>query len=118
MAVIIVLLLALAAGLVLYTQGFGFPTQESVAQQLFENPKTESLYVNGVSSTDIDDVAALVKEGSSITIDGVDKSMNTSTVYVTATTPEGGDVSYAVSMVRDMLGWKVSGVDLYFASQH
>ena len=44
--------------------------------------------------------------------------MNSSTAYVTATTPEGGEATYEVSMVRDMIGWKISGVSLYFASQH
>ena len=117
-AFIIVILLALGAGLFLYTQGYGFPTQESVAQQLFENPKNESLYVNGMTSSDIDDIASIVKDGSTVKVDGVDKSMNSSTAYVTATTPEGGEATYEVSMVRDMIGWKISGVSLYFASQH
>lgn len=118
LAIIIVILLALGAGLFLYTQGFGFPTQETVATQLFENPKSESLYVNGMPSSDIDDIASIIESGSSVKVDGVSKSMNSSTAYVTATTPEGGDVTYEVSMVRDMIGWKVSGVDLYFASQN
>lgn len=52
------------------------------------------------------------------TIDGMDKSMSDSTVYVTAKTPEGGDVQYKVSLVRNMIGWKVSNVELYFPSQN
>ena len=51
-------------------------------------------------------------------IDGMDKSMSDSTVYVTAKTPEGGDVQYKVSLVRNMIGWKVSNVELYFPSQN
>ena len=39
--------------------------------------------------------------------------MSDSTVYVTAKTPEGGDVQYKVSLVRNMIGWKVSNVELY-----
>lgn len=58
-----------------------------------------------------------VVSDSDVAIDGMDKSMSNSTVYVTASTPEGGEVSYTVSMVRDMLGWKVSGVQMTFASQ-
>ena len=51
-------------------------------------------------------------------INGVDKSMSDPTVYVTAKTAEGGDVQYKVSLVRDMIGWKVSNVELYFPSQN
>jgi hypothetical protein len=117
--VIIILLFALAgAGLFLYTQGYGFPTQETVAQNLFANPSDKSLYVNGMTDADIKDVTDIIEEGSTVTVDGVDRSMSASKVYVTAKTPEGGDVTYAVSMVRDMIGWKVSDVELYFASQN
>ena len=51
-------------------------------------------------------------------IDGMDRSMSDSTVYVTAKTAEGGEVQYKVSLVRDLIGWKVSSVELYFASQN
>ena len=118
LAFIIVILLVLGAGLFLYTQGFGFPSQDALAKQLFDNPKAEGIYVKDMPASDIDDIAAIIEPGSTAKVDGVNKSMNSSTVYVTATTPEGGDVTYEVSMVRDMIGWKVSGVDLYFASQH
>lgn len=116
-AIIIVLLLALGAGVFLYMQGYGYPTQESVAEQVLSNPKAADAYANGITSADIDAFAALIPEGSTIKVNGVDKSMSTSTAYVTLTTPKGGDVMYTVSMVRDMIGWKVSDIDLYFASQ-
>ena len=116
-AIIIILLLALAAGVFLYTQGFGYPTQETVVEQVFANPKSADSYANGIQSDDIDAFAALIPNGSTISIDGIDKSMSSSTAYVTLTTPKGGDVSYRVQLVRDMIGWKVSDLDLYFASQ-
>ena len=53
-----------------------------------------------------------------VQIDGVDMSMNASTVYATADTPEGGQVQYKIAMNRDGIGWKINGVDLYFASQN
>ena len=118
LVIIILVLLILGAGLFLYTQGYGFPTQESVAQQLFEDPKSESVYVSGMPASEIEDIASIIEPGSTVVVDGVNKSMSASTAYVTATTPEGGEVTYEVSMVRDMIGWKVSGVSLYFASQH
>ena len=115
--IIIVLLLALGACVFLYTQGFGYPTQESMVEKVMSNPKDASLYANGITNDDIDAFASLVPSGSSVNIDGVDKSMSKSTAYVTLTTPKGGDATYRVSLVRDMIGWKVADLDLYFASQ-
>ena len=60
---------------------------------------------------------ALVKD-SAPTINAVEKSMTDSTAYVTASTEGGGQMQYKVSMVRDMIGWKVSNVELYFPSQN
>ena len=118
LVIVLLLLAAAAAGLLLYMQGYGYPTQETVVEQLFANPTSADNYANGITSDDIEDMAKLVADGSTITIEGVDKSMSSSTAYVTATTPQGGDITYEVSLVRDMIGWKVSNLDLYFASQH
>lgn len=43
--------------------------------------------------------------------------MSNSTVYVTAQAAEGGDVTYRVEMVRDLIGWKISDIEMEFASQ-
>ncbi len=51
-------------------------------------------------------------------VDGVNRSMTESSVFVTATTDEGGEVTYKVSMVRDLASWKISNVELYFPSQN
>ena len=58
-----------------------------------------------------------VPEDCIITIDGVEQSMSSSTVYVTAKTADGGELNYRVEMVRDLVGWKISDVELYFLSQ-
>ena len=39
--------------------------------------------------------------------------MTDSTVYVTAETDGGGQMQYKLSMVRDLIGWKVSNLELY-----
>ena len=117
-AFFVLLLLAAGAGVFLYTQGYGYPTQESVVKGLFADTENASSYfVSSMSSDKVDDAMRGVVSDSDVAIDGMDKSMSNSTVYVTASTPEGGEVSYTVSMVRDMLGWKVSGVQMTFASQ-
>ena len=117
-AIVLIVLAVLGAGLFLYIQGYGYPTQETAIEQLFSDPQSASAYANGVTEADIADMAALIPEGSKPTVDGMNKSMATTTAYVTGTTPKGGDILYEVSLVRDMLGWKVSNVDLYFTSQN
>ena len=78
----------------------------------------DALVAEGVSAEGKASMLDIVVEDSDVQVDGVNRSMSDSTVYVTANTAEGGDVTYQISMVRDMLGWKVSDVELYFPSQN
>lgn len=117
--IIVLLLAAVGAGAFLYTQGYGFPTQEAVVQQLFNDPSNaQSVMVSGVDEGTVASITDILVQDSDPTIDGVDKSMSSSTVYVTADTGQGGTVSYRVTLSRDLIGWKVSDVSLYFPSQH
>ena len=118
LVIILIVVALLGAGLFLYTQGYGFPTQEAVITQLFDNPQASGVYANGITEDDVKDMAALIPEGSTVTIDGMNKTMSTTTAYATGTTPQGGNITYEISLVRDMIGWKVSNVDLYFASEN
>ncbi len=118
---IIVLIIAACAGAVFaYTQGYGYPTQQMVAEQLFTDPATAKVesFAAGISADDIDSMMGPVIQDANACIDGVNQSMSESTVFVTAATPEGGKMTYKVSMVRDMVGWKISNVEPYFVSQN
>ena len=117
LVIILLILILLGGGLFLYTQGYGWPTQEAVVTQLFNDPSSADVYVSDTSQEDIEKVSSLIAEGSTAKVDGVNKTINSSTAYVTATTPEGGEMTYEVQLLRDMLGWKVSSVSLYFPSQ-
>lgn len=116
--IIVVILLAFAAAVFAYTQGYGYPTQESVARELFADPEAAKSTVMAVSADKADTMLDPVVQDANAVVDGVNRSMSESTAYVTATTPEGGSVTYEVSMVRDLVGWKVSNVELYFPSQN
>lgn len=117
--IIVLLLIAFAAGVFAYSQGYGYPTQETVVQQLFADPSNASAVFSGdIPSETVEQKAAQITQDSNITVDGIERSMANSEVYVTANTEEGGDVPYRVSLVRDGLGWKVTDVQLYFASQN
>ena len=85
----------------------------------FNDPgNAQSVMVSGIDQSTVDSVTDILVQDPSPTIDGIDKSMSSSTAYVTADTGEGGSVSYQVQMSRDLIGWKVSDVSLYFPSQH
>ena len=119
--VVIILLVVVAFGgaLFLYTQGWGYPSQDSVATQLFADPDNASaLYSAEVSDTSAASMTNSLVKDSAPTINAVEKSMTDSTVYATAETDGGGQMQYKVSMVRDLIGWKVSNVELYFPSQN
>lgn len=116
-AFIIVIILALAAAVFAYTQGYGYPTQETVAKQLLADPSnSSSLFSNGVDNADA--LVGPVVTDANAQVLGVDKSMSNSTVYVSASTDKGGEVEYKISMVRDLIGWKISNIELYFPSQN
>lgn len=116
---IVLIVIALGAAIFGYTQGYGWPTQEAVAQELFADPQGagESVFIETLSEESIKSMCAPVVTDADVTIDGVNKSMTDSVVYATAQTPEGGDVTYRITMVRDLIGWKVSSIELFFPSQ-
>ncbi len=116
---VVLIVLAAAAGVFAYTQGYGYPTVQTVTQELFSDPAAAA---DTVFSADVDKEAIPgmldpVVTDPNVTVDGVSRSMTESTVYATATTEGGGSVQYRVSMVRDGITWKVSNVELYFPSQ-
>lgn len=116
--VVILLVLLCGAGAFAYTQGYGYPTQEQMTQQLFSNPSdSTSLFASSVDQDTVEDLVAPVIQTDSVQIDGVDRSMDSSTVYATADTSQGGSVQYAISFTRDFIGWKITDVELNFTSE-
>ena len=75
------------------------------------------LYTSSVDESKKARIADTVAQGGQVTINGTTNNLGTAEVYATATTSQGGEVPYQISMVRDGLGWKVSSVSLSFTSQ-
>lgn len=117
--IVVLVVLAFGAAAFGYTQGYGYPTQQTVATQLFADPSAavETAFCQEIGTEKAQSLADSVIQSNDVTVDGVDKSMNESTVYVTVKTEQGGDVKYQITMVRDMIGWKIANVELYYASQ-
>lgn len=120
--VILVLLILLVGGAVYaYINGYGWPTQQSVAEQLFQ-AKTDgtdlsSLVSSSVSSTQLQEISDSLPIGADVEITGCDRAMTESTVYATAALAGGGEQSYTIELVRDGIGWKVSAVDVSYLSE-
>ncbi len=120
--VILILLLIAAGGCAFaYWRGFGWPTQQSVVESLF-NAKTDKTSLDAYLSGSLSDaqrqaIDDSLPSGAKVSVTGTDQSMSTSTVYATADLSQGGEVSYTIDLVRDGIGWKVSAVQTSFASQ-
>ena len=120
LVVIILILVVFIVGICLYAQGYGYPTQETVVAELFADPEgsADEVYASSVDEDQIESMNNIIVQDADASIDGVNMSISSSTAYVTATTEEGGEITYEVTLVRDFIGWKVSNVELYFSSQN
>ena len=89
---VLLILLAFGAAVFAYTQGYGYPSQETVVKQLFADPSAakENVIAKDVGDDKAAAMLELVPQDNDVTIDGMDKSMSDSTAYVTADLPEGG----------------------------
>lgn len=116
---IVILLLAAAAGVFAYSQGYGYPTQEAVVKTLFADPDAAAgtSFNKDLSEERIDSMLDPVVKDEDVTIEGVDRSMNQSVVYAKAKTSEGGEVEYKITLGRDLIGWNIANIELYFPSQ-
>ena len=120
--ILVLLLLVAGAGVFGYVKGYGWPTQESVAESLFEakssGQELDPYVASGTSESVIEEMSDVMPTGdTTVTVLGVDRSMTESTVYLTATLAEGGEQDYTVELVRDGISWKVTTVTPEYASQ-
>ena len=120
-AVLVLAALVVGGAAFAYTQGFGWPTQQAVAEQLFEaktNGADLAQYLSAdVSTTQLQEISDMLPSGAQVSVTGVDRSMTDSTVYLTATLAGGGEQDYTIGLVRDGIGWKVSSVTTSYLSQ-
>ena len=96
----------IVAGSILFCFGFGFPSQETVAKELFNNPieAVNTVYADNLSDTKKADLSAMICQDPNAQVDAVMRSVNDSTVYVTGQTDKGANVTYKIKMVRSFVG--------------
>ena len=120
--ILILLILAVGGAGYAYYRGYGWPTQQSVVQDIF-NAKAQGTdigrYVSSsVSSTTLQQISNSLPASSAVTINGVDQSMTHSTVNASVSLSNGGNVDYTIELVRDGIGWKVASVTTSYVSQN
>lgn len=110
----------IVAGSVLFCFGFGIPSQEMVAKELFNNPieATNTVFADNLSDKKKADLSAMVSQDANARVDAVIRSVNDSMVFVTGQTDKGADVTYKIKMTRNFIGWKISNIELSFSSNN
>lgn len=116
--ILILALLAAAAAGYAYYRGFGWPTQQAQIESLFQavsnNEDIGEYLAAGVSQDTKDSIRLIIPSGSTVSVDGVDQDMMNSTAYATATLPSGGQQNYSITLARDGISWKITGVELVY----
>ena len=119
LTIVIIIVILVVGAAVGYIFGFGFPTQEMTTEELFTNPTTtSSAFSSSVGESSKKQMVDSLVTDPSVEVTGVARDMNESKVYATAKTEQGGEMKYLITMKRELVGWKVSNVELYFSSQN
>lgn len=97
-----------------YWFGFGWPTQETTVTALLENyaaGRPVEVYWVAVPDKDVAKEMAKVPPVKEFTLGGVVRGRDTSEVRITVTPEQGAPLTYVVTLSREGVGWKVSGID-------
>lgn len=108
---IVVVVAAIAA---LYFSGYGFPTQQMTVSGMLE-ARSEGAAVDdfwvAVPSSDVDKEMAKLPPMEDFSLGAVERSPRTSRVSVMVTPKDGSPLAYEITLAREGVGWKVSGVE-------
>jgi len=122
LTIVIILILALGTCVVAYMQGFGIPSQEKVIKDFF------AAYAAGepvdkfwLVESDKDNATVAkwleaVPKSSNVIVVGLESDMKSSLAVVDLKLKEGGVIHYRINMARDLISWKITGIELVFAS--
>jgi len=113
----VLLVIAVLGGALLaaFFFGLGYPTQGmTVSGMLDAKADLESVesYWVAVPSSDVEKEMAKIPPMSEYTIESVERSPRTSSVVVVVTPESGTPLTYEITLAREGVGWKVSGVEI------
>jgi len=94
--------------------GFGWPTQSATvngALVAYQKGEPVDSYWVAVPDKDVAREMAKIPPLKEFAIDGVDRSAELSTATITVTPEKGAPLHYSVTLVREGVGWKITGVE-------
>ncbi|MDZ4177914.1 MAG: tetratricopeptide repeat protein, partial [Coriobacteriia bacterium] len=107
----IVVVVATAAAF--YFSGYGFPTQSMTVDGLLSarsaGDPVEGYWV-AVPDADVDKEMAKIPPIKQFSVDEVERAARTSVARITVTPDNGTPLRYEITLTREGVGWKVSGV--------
>lgn len=122
LGVVIVLILLVVACAVAYVRGYGWPLQEAVAKDFVAaasaGQSTDAYWDDSVTQESRDSQMTVLEGVTDSQVIAVMRSSSSSEVYMSATLNGGGKVYYEITMGRNLIGWDVQFVELYFPSEH
>lgn len=113
--IIVILVIVLGAGGYAYYRGYGWPLQENLVEEAFgaktSGADLDSYIDSSLSDAQRSQIEALIPSGANVTVDSVQRSMNSSSAQVTATLADGTVQDYTVTFSRDhIIGWAISSL--------
>jgi hypothetical protein len=124
LAIVLVLVVALGVGIAAYTQGIGIPSQEAVVTDFFKayaaGESVEGYWVEAgdEDSQTLERLLDGVAKSSDVSVWSIEAKMRESQVLVDVRLAgsEAAPLHYRIDLARDFIGWKISGIELVFAS--
>jgi hypothetical protein len=113
-AIVLVLLLIGGAIVGAFLTGLGYPTQTMTVTGMLDaraEGRPVANYWVAVPSSDIDREMAQLPPMRDYVVEEIDRSPRTSRVAVTVTPESGDPLSYEITLAREGVGWKVTGVE-------
>ncbi len=111
---VVAAVLLLAAISAVYWFGFGWPTQKTTVTGLisaYAQGQPIDTYWVAVPDKDIAREMAKIPPVKDFVVDEVDASSSSAAVRITVTPEKGAPLHYVVTMSREGVGWKVTGVE-------
>lgn len=113
--IIVILVIVLGVGGYAYYRGYGWPLQENLVEDAFgakaSGADLDSMIDSSLSDAQRTQIEALIPSGANVTVDAVDRSMNSSSAQVTATLADGTVQHYTIGFSRDhIIGWAISSL--------
>ena len=121
-ALIIVAVVALLVGALVgggYALGIGWPTQKAMVAGMLRahgTGETTEKYWIAAGGADVAREMAKVPPLETFTVDGVQRAARSSVVLVTVTPKTGAPLRYRISLGREGVGWKVTGIENEWSS--